>query len=61
MAKKLRYTVNIMGRFLDGTAERVDAVLVPPETRADLVRVAVERELVDREEKQPCHAVLPAR
>lgn len=38
-----------LARFPLGTKTRIDAVLVPPETRADLVRHAVDRELKRRE------------
>lgn len=36
-------------RFPIGTRDRMDAVLNPPETRADLLREALERELKRRE------------
>lgn len=36
-------------RFPPGTKTRIDAVLVTAETRADLLRQAVERELKRRE------------
>ena len=38
-------------RFPVGTRARLDAVLVPPETRADVVRQALEAELKRRERK----------
>lgn len=38
-------------RFPVGTKARIDAVLIPPETRSDLVRTAVEAELTRRERK----------
>lgn len=40
-------------RFPLGTKDRIDAVLVPPETRADVVRQSVERELKRRERQKP--------
>lgn len=38
-------------RFVAGTFERIDAVLEEGEKRADLIRMAVERELKRRERK----------
>ena len=40
-----------LARFPPGSKARMDAVLVPPETRADVVRQALERELTRRERK----------
>lgn len=40
-------------RFPIGTKARMDALLIPPETRADLVRTAVERDLKRRERAKP--------
>jgi hypothetical protein len=39
-------------RFPAGTLDRMDAVLVEGEKRADLIRVAVERELRRRERRR---------
>ena len=36
-------------RLAEGTLARMDAVLVPPEKRAEFVRVAIEREIKRRE------------
>lgn len=38
-------------RFPAGTLARMDAALVPPEKRSDLIREAVKRELKRRERK----------
>lgn len=40
-------------RFPPGTKDRIDAVLVKPETRADFVRQAVEREIKRRSRTKP--------
>lgn len=40
-------------RFPPGTKARIDAVLVPPETRADFLRQALDRELKRRERQKP--------
>ena len=40
-------------RFPAGTKDRIDAVLVKPETRADFVRQAVEREIKRRSRIKP--------
>jgi hypothetical protein len=45
MAKPLHFTEKMVARFRAGTFDRIDAVLDAGETRADLVRTAVEREL----------------
>jgi len=45
MAKPLHFTEKMVARFHPGTFDRIYAVLNAGETRADLVRTAVEREL----------------
>lgn len=41
-----------LDRYPIGTAARIAAVLIPPETRADLVRQAVAAELKRRERQK---------
>jgi hypothetical protein len=49
MGRKRINADTMPGRFPAGTLDRVDAVLVLGETRADVLRLALERELVRRE------------
>lgn len=41
-----------LARFPLGTIDRIKAVLIPPETRADLLRQALDRELKRRERQK---------
>lgn len=51
MAKKKIYLQKLMVRFLPKTFERIDEVLEKHETRTNLIREAVEREIKRRERK----------
>lgn len=43
----------VLIRFRPGTMEQIDTVLLQPETRADFVRLAVDRELKRRKGAKP--------
>lgn len=49
MGRKKQWAEDMQARFPEGTFERISAVLLEGEDRTDFVRVAVERELVQRE------------
>jgi hypothetical protein len=49
MPRAKKFTEEMVARFLPGSFARIAAVLRPDEDRADLVREAVEREVVRRE------------
>lgn len=49
MGRKKMWSEDMVARFTEGTFRRMDAALVEGETRTDLVREAVERELRRRE------------
>ncbi len=52
MAKRRRFIEKMNLRLPEGSFDRLDAVRTPLEDRADVVRVAVERELERREAAQ---------
>jgi hypothetical protein len=49
VGRRRRWHENMESRFAEGTFVRMLAVLEPKETKTDLVRAAVERELARRE------------
>lgn len=52
MGRKKLWAEEMQARFVDGTFERIEAVLKDDEDRTDLVRAAVERELKRREHRK---------
>lgn len=51
MGRKKMWAEDMQARFVEGTFDRIENVLVEGEDRTDFVREAVERELRRRERK----------
>jgi hypothetical protein len=53
MGRTMLYPVRITLPLAEGVTERLDALVVPPETRLDIIREAIEREIKRRTAAKP--------